>query len=98
MDVRSYEDLRVWQVGMELVTEIYTITHNFPQQEIFVLTSQIRRSAISILSNLAEGRARESTRDFLGHVSIAFRSLADLRHSSFWLSVLATSMRTRFCR
>ncbi len=55
MSIKSFRDLIVWQKAMVLVTEIYGITKNFPNEEIYGLTSQIRRSAISIPSNIAEG-------------------------------------------
>lgn len=73
-----YRDLKVWQKAIELVTEIYQHTSAFPKAEMYGITSQIRRSAISIASNIAEGAARESTRDFLRFISIADGSLAEL--------------------
>jgi four helix bundle protein len=68
--VRSYQDLIVWQKAMELVTEIYRVSQKFPKEEVFGLTSQIRRAAVSIPSNIAEGRGKFSKGDFqyfLGH-------------------------------
>jgi four helix bundle protein len=59
----SYRDLRVWQLAMELVVGVYEQTRSFPKQEIYGLTSQMRRSAISIPSNIAEGKGRSSDRD-----------------------------------
>jgi four helix bundle protein len=59
----SYRDLRVWQLAMELVVGVYEQTCGFPKQEIYGLTSQMRRSAISIPSNIAEGKGRSSDRD-----------------------------------
>ena len=53
--IKSFKDLRIWQKGMEIVTDIYTLTKKFPKEELFSLTSQLRRSAISIPSNIAEG-------------------------------------------
>ena len=75
---RDYRDLVVWQKAMEMVTEIYRITQAFPREEIYGLTSQIRRAAISIPSNIAEGQGRLTRgefRQFLGH---AKGSLAEL--------------------
>jgi four helix bundle protein len=59
----SYWDLRVWQLGMELVIAIYAQTRVFPKEEIYGLTSQMRRSAISVPSNIAEGKGRSTDRD-----------------------------------
>ena len=76
--IQSYQDLKVWQAGMGLVEEVYRITKEFPREEVYGLTSQMRRSAISIPSNVAEGHARQSTREYLHHVSIGLGSLAEL--------------------
>ena len=59
----SYRDLRVWQLAMKLVVGVYEQTRGFPKQEIYGLTSQMRRSAVSISSNIAEGEGRSSDRD-----------------------------------
>jgi four helix bundle protein len=67
---RSYRDLVVWQKSMQLVTDIYRITKAFPKEEIYGLTSQIRRAAVSIPSNIAEGQGRRTSSEFhqfLGH-------------------------------
>ncbi|MGA7398773.1 MAG: four helix bundle protein [Candidatus Sulfotelmatobacter sp.] len=66
----SYRDLKVWRKGMELVTEIYRATRLFPRDEVYGLTSQLRRAAVSVPSNIAEGQARFSQKEFhrfLGH-------------------------------
>lgn len=78
MVVQSYRDLEIWQKSMELVTRIYTLSQKFPREEIYGLTSQIRRSAVSIPSNIAEGRGKRSTKDFLRFLNIAYGSLAEL--------------------
>ena len=78
MDVRSYRDLKVWQMGMDLVCHIYQVTDGFPKSEIYGLTSQIQRAAVSIPSNVAEGHARGSSREFLHFLSISLGSLAEL--------------------
>lgn len=75
---RSYRDLEVWQGAVSLVESVYHATSGFPQDERFGLTSQIRRAAASVPSNIAEGHARSSTRDFLRHLSISRGSLAEL--------------------
>lgn len=79
MAVASFRDLRVWQVGMELVQGVYEATAAFPHHELYGLTNQIRRAAVSIPSNIAEGHTRESTREYLQHVSVAQGSLAELQ-------------------
>ena len=78
MSIKSFWQLRVWQAGMDLVEEIYLLTHEFPRHEIYGLTSQIRRAAVSVPSNLAEGHSREHLKEYLHHVSIAQGSLAEL--------------------
>ena len=78
MRLNSFRDLRVWQLSMELVEIIYRLTQNFPKHEIYGLTSQIQRAAVSVPSNIAEGHTREHTKEFLHHLSIAQASLAEL--------------------
>jgi four helix bundle protein len=74
----NYWDLKVWQLGMDIAKDIYLITQGFPSKEIYGLSSQMQRAAVSIPSNLAEGRAKDTTKDFLRHISIAQGSLAEL--------------------
>lgn len=75
MKVKSYQELIVWQKSMELVEEIYSATRNFPREEVYSLTNQLRRSSVSIPSNIAEGQGRQTTADFCRHLSIAYGSL-----------------------
>lgn len=75
---RTYRNLLVWQKSMELVSEVYRLTGNFPRGEIYGLTSQMRRAAVSVPSNLAEGQARYSPRDFLRFIGHARGSLVEL--------------------
>jgi four helix bundle protein len=75
--VRSYQQLDVWQLGMDIVEDIYRLTADFPQHEMYGLRSQLRRAAVSIPSNIAEGHARDSTKEFLHHISIALGSTAE---------------------
>ena len=75
---RSYRDLIAWQKSVAFVTHIYISTQNFPQQERFGLTSQLRRAAVSIPSNIAEGLARSSPREFHYFLSNARGSLAEI--------------------
>ena len=70
MAVKSYRDLIAWQKAIDLVTEVYACTQTFPREETYGLVSQLRRAAVSVPSNIAEGHARQSTgefRQFLGH-------------------------------
>jgi four helix bundle protein len=76
--IRSYRDLVVWQLGMNLVRSIYELTGPFPRDELFGLTSQLRRAAISVPSNIAEGDARDSRKEYLHHLSISLGSLAEV--------------------
>jgi four helix bundle protein len=78
MAVNSFRDLRVWQVGMDLVEEMYHLTDSFPKHETFGLASQMRRAAVSVPSNIAEGHTREHTKEYLHHLSMAHASLAEL--------------------
>ncbi|MCF7979452.1 MAG: four helix bundle protein [Chromatiaceae bacterium] len=76
--VRSYRDLIVWQKSMDLVERVYRMTKTFPREEIYGLSSQIQRAAVSIPSNIAEGQARKSTAEFLNFLSIAQGSRAEV--------------------
>ncbi len=78
MAIRSYQDLIVWQKAMDLVEATYTATRPFPREELYGLTSQLRRAAVSIPSNIAEGHGRQSTREYVQHLSIARGSLNEL--------------------
>jgi four helix bundle protein len=75
---KSYTDLDAWKLGRELVTDVYTITSMFPKEEIFGLTSQMRRSAVSIPSNIAEGIGRNHAKDTLQFLHIARGSSYEL--------------------
>jgi len=77
-EVRSYKDLVAWQKSMDLVTTVYRASQGFPEEEIFGLVSQIRRSAVSVPSNIAEGHARTSRKEFQYFLSNARGSLAAL--------------------
>lgn len=80
--VRSYRDLVVWQKAMSLALAIYRASAQFPKEEIYGLTSQMRRAAVSVASNIAEGQARHSRREFLQLLSHARGSLAELETQS----------------
>jgi len=76
--VKSFHDLVAWQKSMELVTETYKVSQKFPKEEIFGLTSQIRRAAVSIPSNIAEGRGKSSAGEFQQFLYHAKGSLAEV--------------------
>ncbi len=78
MKVKSYRELIAWQKAMDLAETAYRVTAHFPKQEIYGLTSQVRRCGVSVPSNIAEGQGRRSTREFLNFLSIALGSLCEL--------------------
>jgi four helix bundle protein len=76
--IESFKDLIVWQKGIELVNEIYKVTRLFPKEEVYCLTSQIRRAAISIPANIAEGWGRGTTKNYIQFLEISRGSLFEL--------------------
>ena len=76
--LKSYRELTVWQKSIDWVEQIYQASRNFPSEEKFGLTSQIRRAAVSVPSNIAEGAARSGTKEFLQFLSVASGSLAEV--------------------
>src|ERR1043166_4249362 len=76
--IRGYRDLNVWRDSMDLVVVIYRLTATFPKEERYSLVNQLRRAAVSVPSNIAEGQARSRTGDYLRHLSIAVGSLSEL--------------------
>ncbi len=76
--LKNYRDLQVWQKSIEWVEAIYNVSKNFPQDERFGLTSQVRRAAVSVATNIAEGAERTSTGEFLQFLGIARGSLAEV--------------------
>ena len=76
--IRNYKDLLVWQRALAFAVEIYRATQRFPREEIYGLTSQIRRAAVSLPSNIAEGQARSTDPAFANHLDIALGSAAEL--------------------
>jgi len=76
--IHTYKDLIVWQKAMDLAVEIYEITEKYPKEEIYGLTSQMRRSSVSIPSNIAEGRYRGTKKDYANFLRIAYSSGAEL--------------------
>ena len=75
--MKSYKDLELWQVSMNFVTEVYKLTKGFPKEELYALTSQIRRCVISVPSNIAEGASRKGTKEFIQFLWIANGSLSE---------------------
>lgn len=91
--IKSYRDLIVWQKSIELVRKIYLITQIFHKEEMFGLTSQMRRSAVSVPSNIAEGYGRNSTGDYSRFLHISVGSLYELQTQveiSFQLNYMAS--------
>jgi len=76
--VRSYRDLAVWHRAMEVAVDCYRATPRFPKHETYGLTAQLHRAAVSVAANIAEGRSRQHTKEFLYHLSVAYGSLAEL--------------------
>jgi len=76
--VSSYRDLKVWQAAMKLADLVYRQAEKFPPRENFGLRQQLEKAAVSIPSNIAEGHARNSTKEYLHHLSIALGSVAEL--------------------
>ena len=83
MSIESYQDLNVWKNGIEIVKSVYIISSSFPKEEMYGLSSQMKRSAISIPSNIAEGHGRDSLKEYVRFVSIALGSLAELQTQLF---------------
>ena len=76
--IQSYKDLLIWQKGIEIVVLIYQLISDLPKDEIYALSSQIKRSAVSIPSNIAEGYGRHSTQSYIQFIKIARGSLCEL--------------------
>ena len=91
MSVKSYEDLEVWQLGREIAEITYRLTQHFPPDELYGLRLQMRKAAVSIPSNTAEGHERDGTKEFLHFLSIARGSLGEL-HTQYLLSVRLRSI------
>jgi len=77
--IKTYKDLLVWQKSMDLVTQIYMETKSFPKDELYGLAQQIRRAAVSVPSNIAEGYGRKSTKDYIRFLQIAIGSLFEVQ-------------------
>ena len=82
-EIKSYKDLIVWQKAYELVKQIYKLTSKLPQSEVFALQSQARRSAVSIVSNIAEGSRRKTRKDYCQFLHISYGSVSELETQLF---------------
>ena len=76
--VKDYKDLHVWQKGIEIVDCVYSITERFPREELYGLSSQMRRASVSIPSNIAEGFVRKHTKEYKQFLRMALGSCAEL--------------------
>ena len=94
---QGYKDLNVWQKGIELAKLSYTITVQFPSEEKFGLVSQMRRAAVSIPANIAEGQARQTTGEFIQFISHAEGSVAELDTQLILATELAFCRETDAC-
>jgi len=83
VEVKSYQDLIAWQKGLALVTYVYEVTSSFPRDEMYGLTTQMRRAAVSIPSNIAEGHGRATKGEFLQFLCHARGSLCELQTQLF---------------
>jgi four helix bundle protein len=90
MSIRSYQDLAIWKKAMELVVQVYHLTRHFPREEMHGLTSQMRRAAVSIPTNIAEGWGRGSRKEYIQFLRIARGSLLELE------TLLAISRSLRY--
>ena len=88
--VRSHEELDVWKLAVDLADAVYDHCKSFPSDERFGLISQLQRAAVSVAANIAEGSARDSTKDFLRHLSIAQGSVAEVQ------TLLVIAQRRKF--
>lgn len=78
MKIQNYKDLTVWQKSFQLSLEVYKITRTFPEEELYGLTNQIRRAAVAIPSNIAEGHSRRGLKEYIHFLRIAFASGSEL--------------------
>ena len=92
MQIVSFKELIVWQRSMDLAKEVYKVTEKLPQKEMFGMQSQMRRAAVSIPSNIAEGKKRKTRKDFLQFLHIADGSAAELETQILLAQSLYTSL------
>lgn len=95
-EIKSYRDLRTWQEGQRLIAIIYEVTSRFPESERFGLMSQMRRAAVSIPSNIAEGMGRGSAKDLIRFLLIARGSLNEIRSQLETVKILSLLSKEDF--
>ena len=78
MGIKSYRDLEVWQKAMDMVVDCYQVAGKVPRNELYGLAGQLQRASVSVPSNIAEGRARQHTKELLHYLSMAYGSLAEV--------------------
>ena len=78
MEIESHKNLDVWKKAIQLVTLVYSVTKKLPKEEMYGLTSQMRRAAVSIPSNIAEGRSKRTTKEYIRYANIAYGSASEL--------------------
>ncbi|PWI46227.1 four helix bundle protein [Candidatus Heimdallarchaeota archaeon B3_Heim] len=81
--VKSFEELTIWQEARELTNRIYILSKRFPKEELYGLTSQIRRASVSIMSNIAEGFNRRSTKEFINFLIISRASISEVQNDLY---------------
>ena len=81
--IKSFEELIIWQESRKFANNIYKLTKSFPQEELYSLTSQVRRAAISIMSNIAEGFDRRTTKEFTSFLIIARASVSEVQNDLY---------------
>lgn len=81
--IKSFEELIIWQESRKFTNNIYKLTKNFPQEELYGLTSQIRRAAVSVMSNIAEGFDRRTTKEFISFLVIARASASEVQNDLY---------------
>lgn len=95
MSVSHFRELEVWRLAMELAQAVYELTAEFPRDERYGLAAQLQRAAVSVPSNIAEGNARGTTRDYARFISIAYGSLAEVQTQILLASKLGFVTETR---
>ena len=96
MRLQSYKELIVWQKSMDLAVEVYRLTNLFPKHELYGITSQMRRAAISIPSNIAEGYGRKYTKEFNQFLSVAYGSCLELETQLILAERLSLALLSEF--
>lgn len=92
--IASFRDLKMWQQAVDLAKEVYALTKKLPREEVFGLQSQMRRAAVSIASNIAEGSKRKTSKDFLQFLHMANGSAAELETQLYLIKEIYSSLQT----